>query len=104
VGTAIVKFGAGCAGRADGADDLVAKLDHHSTTEKHDVRQLGKWRNRILALGALGQGKCNRDVDRQAQTARRAAAYAMRRLSDVGSLPATLVRRTPAELLRRTRC
>ena len=50
---AIVKFGAGCAGRADGADDLVAKLDHHSTTEKHDVRQLGKWRNRILALGAL---------------------------------------------------
>ena len=58
VGTAIVKFGAGCAGRADGADDLVAKLDHHSTAEKHDVRQLGKWRNRILALGALGQSQC----------------------------------------------
>src|SRR6516162_6958948 len=42
VGTAIVKFGAGCAGRADGADDLVAKLDYHSTTEKHNVRQQGK--------------------------------------------------------------
>ena len=53
MGTAIVKFGAGCAGRADGADDLVAKLDHHAATKKHDMRQLGKWRNRNLALGTL---------------------------------------------------
>src|SRR5215472_14191531 len=58
VGTAIVKFGAGCAARTDGSDDLVAKLDHHAAAEKHDVWQLGKWRNRILPLGALGQGKC----------------------------------------------
>jgi len=54
----IVKFSAGRAARADGADDLVAKLDHHAATKKHDMRQLGKWRNRILALGALGQSQC----------------------------------------------
>jgi len=58
VRTAIVEIGAGRAARTDGADDLVPKLDHHAATEEHDVRQLGKWRNRILALGALGQCEC----------------------------------------------
>jgi hypothetical protein len=33
VRTAIVKFGAGRAGRTDGADDLVAKFDHHAATK-----------------------------------------------------------------------
>ena len=28
-------------------------FDHHATTEEHDMRQLGKWRNRNLALGTL---------------------------------------------------
>jgi hypothetical protein len=58
VRTAIVELGARRAARTDGADDLVAKLNHHATTEEHDVRQLGEWRNRILALGTLGQSEC----------------------------------------------
>jgi hypothetical protein len=58
VRTAIVEFGARRAARADGADDLVAKLDHHAATEKHDMRQLGKRSNRILSLGALSQSEC----------------------------------------------
>jgi len=53
--TAIIEIGARRAARTDGANDLVSKLDHHSATEEHDVRQLGKWRNRIRTFGALGQ-------------------------------------------------
>ena len=53
VGTAIVKFGARRAARTDGADTSSPSFDHHATTEEHDMRQLGKWRNRNLALGTL---------------------------------------------------
>jgi hypothetical protein len=45
VRTAIVELGAGRPARPDRANDLVAKLDHHATTEEHDVLQLGKWCN-----------------------------------------------------------
>jgi len=51
--TAIVKFGARRAARTDGADTSSPSFDHHATTEEHDMRLLGKWRNRNLALGTL---------------------------------------------------
>ena len=60
MGTAVIELGAGRAACTDGADDLVAKLDHHAAAEKHDVRKFGQRRYRILALGALGQ--CERVV------------------------------------------
>ena len=39
-----------------GADDLVVKLDHHATTEEHDVRQLGKWCTTPLPPPAISGG------------------------------------------------
>jgi hypothetical protein len=50
---AVVELGPGRAGCADGADDLVAQLDHHAAAKEHDVRQLGEW----CKLSNFGQGK-----------------------------------------------
>ena len=52
---AVVELGPWRSGCADGADDLVAELDHHAAAEEHDMRQLGERRDRIFAFRALSQ-------------------------------------------------
>ena len=54
---AVVELGSRRSGCTDGADDLVALLDHDSAAEEYDMRQLGEGRNRIFALRALSQGQ-----------------------------------------------
>lgn len=57
MGTTVIELGARRAARTDGADDLIAELDDNAAAEKHDVRKLGEWRDRIFAFSALGQRK-----------------------------------------------
>ena len=54
---AVVELGPRCACRACGTDDLVAQLDHHAAAKKHDKRQLGERRDRVLAFRAFSQGE-----------------------------------------------
>jgi hypothetical protein len=55
VRAAVVELGPGRSGCADGADDFVAQLDHHTAAEEHDMRQFGEWRDRVFALRAFSQ-------------------------------------------------
>jgi hypothetical protein len=52
-----VEFGSGRSGCANRADDLITQPDHHTTAEEHDMGQLSKRRNWVLALCAISQGK-----------------------------------------------
>ena len=45
------------AGGADPADDLLAQLDHHAAAEEHHMWEFGERRDRVLALGVLGQSE-----------------------------------------------
>jgi hypothetical protein len=54
---AVVELGPRRSGRADRANDLVAKLDHYPTAKEHNVWKFGEGRNRILSFCTLCQGK-----------------------------------------------